>query len=131
MHLDLRVVARHACVAGAPDVQGSHEGCRSEEQPFESSKYRGSFCSVADSAKADTITQEDGQRDEACEPENHGQGLGSQNAILVCGIGEARRRDDDVAEGENGPDGGEDEEVYFGRRILVPLAGPPVRDVCR
>lgn len=36
--------------------------------------------------------------------------------------------DDKVDEREDGPNGGEEHEVYFGRRRLVPVAAPPVCD---
>jgi hypothetical protein len=46
----------------------------------------------------------------------------------VRGGGEARGRDDEVGQREERPDGGDDQDVHFRRRELVPLAGPPVRD---
>lgn len=131
MHLDLEVTPHLARVAGTPDMQRRHERRRREEKPLESRKRGAGFRGVADGAEADAVAQEDGQGDESREPEQHRQGLGGQDAEFVRDDGEARGRDDEVGQREERPGGGDDQDVHFPRRELVPLAGPPVRDVCR
>ena len=96
--------------------------------PLKSRKRGAGLRGVADGAEADAVAQEDGQGDESREPEQHRQGLGGQDAEFVRGDGEARGRDDEVGQREERPDGGDDQDVHFPRRELVPLAGPPVRD---
>ena len=96
--------------------------------PLESRKRGAGFRGAADGAEADAVAQEDGQGDGSREPEQHRQGLGGQDAGFVRGGGEACGRDDEVGQREERPDGGDDQDVHFRRRELVPLAGPPVRD---
>ena len=96
--------------------------------PLKSRKRGAGFRGVADGAETDAVAQEDGQGDESREPEQHRQGLGGQDAEFVRDDGEARGRDDEVGQREERPGGGDDQDVHFPRRELVPLAGPPVRD---
>jgi hypothetical protein len=107
-------------------------GRKGRGAPLERGKDDGSLCDIADLAKADAVTQKDCEGDEAGEPEEHGQGLGSQNAKLVAGsaVGESPGHDDEVGEGEDGPDGAEDEEVDLRGRHVVPVAVPPAGDCC-
>lgn len=64
-------------------------------------------------SKADAIAQEDSQRDEARKPEDHGDGLNSQDReLVVCdSLGETPWDDDEVEKGEERPDGAEYEVV--------------------
>ena len=51
------------------------------------------------------------QRDPAREPEHHGHGVERQDGELVRRGGEEARGEDEVEQGEKGPDGGEEQEV--------------------
>lgn len=103
-------------------MQDSHERCRREKEPLKRGKRRTRLRGVAHPAEADAVAEEDGQRNKASEPEDHGDGFGSQDSVLVRGIREAGRCDDEVGEGEEGPNGGKDEEVYFRGGEVVPMA---------
>lgn len=74
--------------------------------------------------KAHAITQEHSQRNEAREPEQHGQELGAEHGEFVVefGLGEAQGHDDEVDEREEGPDTAEEEEADLRRRARVPVA---------
>lgn len=67
-------------------------------------------------SKAHPVAQEHGQRNEAREPEQHRQALHAQDGefVMCDGVGEAPWDHDEVDEGEERPDGGEDEEVDLG-----------------
>lgn len=83
-------------------------------------------------SKTQPVTQEHGQRNESRKPEQHRQELHPQNRILVMrgGVGEAPGDDDEVGEGEKGPDCVEEEEVDLAWRHGVPVIAPPVGDCC-
>ena len=63
---------------------------------------------------ATSIGQQYRQRDETCEPEEHRNRFRSENAIFVCGGWVSAGRDDEICDGEESPDGGEDQEVDLG-----------------
>lgn len=96
--------------------------------PLKSSKHGGGLGARAHAAEAHAVVQPHGQRDEAGEPEQHGQGLDAEDGELVRGGGEAGGGDDQVHEREDGPDGDEDQIVDLRGRIGVPVRGPPVAD---
>lgn len=96
-----------------------------KNSPLKRGKGGGRLGRVAHIPKADAVTQEGGQGDEAGEPEEHGESLGGEDAELVGGGGEAPGSEDEVEQGEQGPDGGKDEEVDLRGRVAVPIAGPP------
>ena len=56
---------------------------------------------------------EDGEGDEAGEPEEHGQGVEGEHGDGVGKGGEEARRQGQVDEDEEGPDRGEDHEAVF------------------
>lgn len=156
MHLHLRVGLGVERAARAPDVERSHDERGSESQPRHApprqqvplqttplppppnqrmahSPLKGgegsrSLGDVAHVPEADAVAEQGGQGDEAGEPEQHGQRLGGEDGELVRGGGDAPGREDEVEQREEGPDGGEDEEVDLGGRVAVPVAGPPCRD---
>lgn len=100
--------------------------------PSERPESRCSLCRRADVPEAHPIAQEHRQRNEAREPEEHGQELGAQDGELVVQLrlGEAQRYNDEVDEGEERPDRAEEEKADLRRRARVPVAGPPAGD-CR
>ena len=81
--------------------------------------------------KAHAIAEEHTQGQEPGEPEEHGQGLDAEDDEFVvgAGFGEAPGDEDEEEEGgDEGPDGGEDEEVELRGGDGVPEVGPPVGD---
>ncbi|KFZ14503.1 hypothetical protein V501_03202 [Pseudogymnoascus sp. VKM F-4519 (FW-2642)] len=71
------------------------------------------------SRRAPDFGKQVSERDEAGEPEEHRQRLGDEDGVLVrCG-GEGEGGDDEVGDGEEGPDGGEYEKVDFRGGIPV------------
>lgn len=81
--------------------------------PLKSAKHDRASGRSADGAFAEIqAREEDGRGQEAREPEDHGHGLGGQDAKLVRGRGQETRRKGEIGHGEGrGPDAGEDEEV--------------------
>lgn len=74
---------------------------------------------------AGRVADQRGSGNPASEPEDAGQGLDGQDAELVGSCREEERRNDEVGEGDNGPDGVEQDEVHLARR---PPRGPVVHD---
>jgi len=75
------------------------------------------------------IMVENGQRDEAGKPEQHGQGVNTQDGELVCQAREVERGEGEVGDGdEQGPNGGEDEEADAVGGIVD--AGAAIVPVC-
>lgn len=99
------------------------KGTENSDLPLKGTKDSGSFGRRADMAKAHAIAQEDGQRHEARKPEQHRHGLNSQDGKFVVGhgVGEAPWDDEEVDEGEDGPDTVEDEEVDLRGTNGVPV----------
>ncbi|KAH9832728.1 hypothetical protein Tdes44962_MAKER00208 [Teratosphaeria destructans] len=75
-------------------------------------------------SKAHAIAQEYRKSDEAGEPEYHGRGFDAEyrEFMVKRSLAEAPWHDDEVEQREDGPDGGEDQEVDFGGRRAVPVA---------
>ncbi len=81
--------------------------------------------------KTHAIAEEHAQRQKPGEPEEHGQGLDAEDDEFVVRprFGEAPGDEDEEEEGgDEGPDGGEDEEVELRWGNGVPEVGPPVGD---
>lgn len=55
-------------------------------------------------AKANARGEEDGKRNEAREPKDHGQTVGTEQGVLRCCAREFHWRNNDIDESENGPD---------------------------
>ena len=79
-------------------------------------------------APARAIRQEHRQRHEAREPEEHGDCLGGEDGEFVvrARFGEAPGDEDEVEQGEERPDGGEDEEADLLGGACVPVMSPPI-----
>jgi hypothetical protein len=76
------------------------------------------------SSTASNVRQQHGECNEAREPEEHGEDLGSQDSEFMCSGWVSCGCDDQVDEGEKCPYGGEDQEVDLGRRPPpCPVAG--------
>lgn len=85
---------------------------------------------MADRAKAHSRGDPYSKRNETCKPEEHGQGLETQNdkSVMCCTAAEAHWHDDQVNENEERPDCIEYQEVGFARRTSVVGARPPARN---
>lgn len=99
--------------------------------PFESSENTSGARGTARVAPTgQQSAEEDGEGDEAGEPEEHGEGLDGQDGELVGRAGEEPGREGEVDEGEEGPERGEDEEVVLrgGVQAWKVVIVVPVRD---
>jgi len=105
-----RVVPKTKC---AP-VKGGESGRRSGD--------------VAHVAKADSGAEEDGKRDKARKPKDHGDAVNGEESVLRRGVWQHSWRDSHVDQSENGPDAGKNQKVDFAGRHIAPEAGPPVGD---
>lgn len=116
-----------------------HKSKNASDSPFKRRKDRRRLGRRAHVPETHAIAQEDGQRDEACEPENHGDHLDDEDERaahvaefgVVHAVGEAPGHEDEEDEGEERPDGAEDEVGDLRGRAGVPVAGPPFRDCGR
>lgn len=108
-----------AVVSPNPSPQPSH--CCS---PDESAKHnsRSSCTTYSTVAAAVDISPQACDGDPRGEPENHGHGLDAGNGKLVGGLREARRREDEVGNGEQGPDGAEEHKIHGAGGPGVPRA---------
>ena len=88
------------------------KNAREIDSPLKGAKHNSGGHDVTDGAPAQgEILLEHRQGDPAGEPEDHGDGIESEDGVLVGGGGEEARGEGEVEEGEEGPDGGEEEEV--------------------
>lgn len=98
-----------------------------KDLPFESRKRCSRLRAPADVAPAvQQRRDKDRMRNEAGEPEEHGDGLNGQDRVGVRGArevtrGEGKERDDE----EGGPDAGKDEKVDAVGRRVEGIAVPP------
>lgn len=96
-----------------------------KDSPLKSSKGvagRGSLARTGNSCTV-AVAQVGGQRDEAGEPEDHGHGLDSQRGEVVMRGRHEHGREDEVGQGQPGPDGAEDAKGDLGgHRIVVVVA---------
>jgi hypothetical protein len=138
VNLHGRVMLSTTLTSGAPTVKSCHQGSNREEEPTEISvSFLNHLCgflpfegckhvtSNSRSARSPPVSsspgatsnvrQQHSQRNETCKPEEHRENLGSQDSELVCGGRVSCRRDDQVDESENCPDGRKDQEVDLGR----------------
>lgn len=81
-------------------------------------------------AKANPVAQEDRERNEAGEPEDHGQAFDSRDdaGMVELGLRETHGHNDEVGEGDQGDDRAEQEEADLRGCASVPVAAPPVGD---
>lgn len=81
-------------------------------------------------AEANPIAQEDCERNEAGEPEDHGQAFdsGDDASVVELGLSKAHRYDNQVGQGDQGNDRAEQEEADLRWRAGMPVATPPVGD---
>jgi len=86
--------------------------------PFEGCEDGSGCARSADSPMlvATVVTKQSSHRDPTGKPEDHSKDFHAKNTKLVCGIGEASRRDDQVGEGKDCPHGTEEEIVCLARR---------------
>lgn len=96
--------------------------------PLKSAKSGRGFGSAANMAEADSVVEEDGQGDEAGEPEHHGQTLDGKDdtRVVELRIGVPHRYQDQVGERDQRDDGAEEQEGDLRRRAGIPVAAPPV-----
>ena len=88
---------------------------KKSNSPLKSAKHGRGLRRPANPALADQQgADEDGDGDEAREPEEHGDGIEGQHGELVGEAGEVAGHEGEVGRHEEGPDGGEDEEVDGG-----------------
>lgn len=79
-------------------------------------------------SEADSVAQEDCERNEAGEPEHHGQTFNSSDyagMVELC-FCEAHRDDDQVGESNQGNDCAEQQEANLRGCTSMPIAAPPV-----
>lgn len=126
------IVMTRGAIAPSAQRHDRQSGSNREQDPQESPKHRRSLSCTTHTPEANTITQEHGRSNEAREPENHRDCLdGRKYDWVMCAcLGEAPWDENEEDECEDGPDGTEDEEVHAVGRVGVPVAGPPVDDVC-
>jgi len=84
----------------ASAMQRSHDGSRREQQELNrtESSARSSNLSWGVSVRTD-FAQQDGERDPAGEPEDHGDGLDAENGEFVGGAGELHGCDGEICYG--------------------------------
>jgi len=135
VNLHSRIMLPAALVARAPAMKSCHQRGGTEEEPFKGSKHitsnsrsaRSPFL-LSMSPSASNVRQQHGERNKTRKPKQHGKDFSSQDSELVRGGGVSCRRDDQVDECEEGPNGGEDQEVDLRRR---PPPGPVVCGICQ
>lgn len=127
MYFHLRVHLISPRIAIPQDMHRRKDGGNSEKNPLESRKDCGSLRTPAHVASAEhEIGDKDGVCDEAGEPEEHGEGLDSQDGVGVGGFREEARRECQERDNEEGcPDSNEDQEVDAGRRVKDSKSVPP------
>merc|ERR1712093_604163 len=114
MDLSSRILLDSPLVLVSPGMKSRNGSRDSEEDPLKSRKTRIRQCY---SCKRHSCVQlccriahhpQVGQRNEAREPEDHGHCLETEDGPFVCKLLELHGCDDEVGEGEEGPDGDED-----------------------
>ena len=112
-----------------PSLEG-RKGKERRNSPLESPENDRCRHELADAAPAQLqVVLEYRQRDPAREPEDHGHGIEGQDGEFVRGGGEEARGEGEVEQGQEGPDGDEDEEVDAGGGgvvagiVVVPVRG--------
>lgn len=109
-----------------------YSGRRVVGLPEECAENNGSDTRAPDASVASRlppVTPECGDGDPGGEPEDHGHGLDSQDGKLVGCAGEATWGKDEVYDGQDGPDGGEEHKVDAMRRPRGPRGGVRIDDV--
>ena len=99
-------------MAGCPaDVQDRKDSGGDKGEPQERGEDDGGNTAAvegsASSVSPPPVTPENGDSDEGCKPEDHGEELDSTNSIFVCGLGVSSWCQDKVRYSEEGPDGSE------------------------
>ena len=94
--------------------------------PLGSRESNRSLSYITHIAKANTGGEEDGKCNEAREPKDHHQTVGTKQGVSRRSAREFHRHYSDVDKRKNGPDAVEDQEVDFRWRHLMPIARPPV-----
>lgn len=134
-------ISRGVSTRRPADMQRSHNGRTKEGEPVKSVKaYQTNsrqFDIPEDSAEYNSrhtgtpygptptppITPSRSNSYESGEPKDHRDELDSSNSILMGESWEPGWREDEVGDGEEGPEGGKEHEVYRGRGPAV--AAPP------
>ena len=81
-------------------------------------------------AEANSVAQEDRERNEAGEPENHGQAFDSRDdaGVVELALRKAHRDNDQVGQGDQSNDRAKQEEADLRWCAGMPVAAPPVGD---
>jgi len=85
-------------------VQCGHDGSRREQQEFNGAKSSAGSSNLCGSVSARAnFAEQDGESNPAGEPEDHGDGLDSENGEFVGRVREPQGRDDEICHGQEGP----------------------------
>ena len=104
-----QILVNYACDRSSEEASSKRPlGNQISNSPLKSSKCSCRLGRITNKAPAVSIAQKDSERNKPGKPENHCDGLSSENAKLVRRVGKFPRRENEIDKREDRPDRGED-----------------------